>query len=209
MSSDNVRMAIEIIEIMIVIVITIVVIECCWKYDKYNITESLIIMKMITNSTISTTTGVMTWKMINIENKELMTLMSVLSCYSHNNTDCCVWSGHQVQETPAVAHHLHGRKHQDPFGRLSHHGPRVVPAAVGQDWSAWPVWFLPLHRPVWQGQCHGGQGSFSSCVPVTVVGLVHLWLVWTLSLTDLNLVCVWQMWICIVPLVWILCVSDW
>ena len=60
----------------------------------------------------------------------------VISLHDNNNTDRCVWSGHQIQETPAAAHHLHGRKHQDPVGRLSHHGPRVVPAAVGQDWSA-------------------------------------------------------------------------
>uniref|UniRef100_A0A6B0USA2 Uncharacterized protein n=1 Tax=Ixodes ricinus TaxID=34613 RepID=A0A6B0USA2_IXORI len=64
-------------------------------------------------------------------------------------------AGNQVQKAPDAAHHLHGRQHQNPPGRLCHHGEGALRPAVGKDRPQGPVRVLALHCPLRQGVVAG------------------------------------------------------
>ena len=44
-------------------------------------------------------------------------------------------SSYQVQKAPDVAHHIHGRKYQNPVGRFGNDGQGTVQSTLGQDRS--------------------------------------------------------------------------
>ena len=44
-------------------------------------------------------------------------------------------SSYQVQKAPDVAHHIHGRKHQNLVGRLGNHSQGIVQSTFGQNRS--------------------------------------------------------------------------
>ena len=71
-----------------------------------------------------------------------------------------VIAGDEIEETADVAHHVHGRQHQDAAGRFGHHGPRALRPALREDRTPRSVRLLPLHRPLRQGNLSNlSQGS--------------------------------------------------